>query len=175
MRSFVFLSSLLFLTACGTTKLTRVGAPQPARALNCEFDVYTTAPQGSFVEIGTLDVNPGAYGTNVYRDLSDFKEEISREVCKSGGDAAIAYANGYGMWIKATVIKRTAPAPQLAKQAAPVAAAPQAAPVAAPQAAPGATTPAPSSGAAPAGCSYDTQCKGDRVCEAGQCVSPAAQ
>ena len=24
------------------------------------------------------------------------------------------------------------------------------------------------------GCSYDTQCKGDRVCEAGQCVSPPA-
>ncbi len=43
----------------------------------------------------------------------------------------------------------------------------------------GATTPGGSQ-AAPAepatdGCQYDTQCKGDRICEAGQCVSPAPQ
>jgi len=25
------------------------------------------------------------------------------------------------------------------------------------------------------GCQYDTQCKGDRVCESGQCVAPRTQ
>jgi hypothetical protein len=81
-------------------------------------------------------------------------------VCKAGGDGAIAFANGYGMWIKATVIKRTGVAAAPAPAAAPVASAPAAA------------IPAAASGAEHSGCSYDTQCKGDRICEAGRCVSP---
>jgi len=61
----------------------------------------------------------------------------------SGGDAAIAYANGYGYYIKATVLKGTG------------------------RPAPVSLTSAPSGG-----CTYDTQCKGDRVCVAGACVDP---
>ncbi len=40
-----------------------------------------------------------------------------------------------------------------------------------------ARVPAPSVGQAstPTGCQYDTQCKGDRVCEHGQCVDASAQ
>jgi hypothetical protein len=31
-----------------------------------------------------------------------------------------------------------------------------------------------SGGSVPVGCQYDSQCKGDRICSAGQCVAPAA-
>lgn len=44
---------------------------------------------------------------DVYTDLSSFKESIRPHVCKLGGDAALGLANGYGMWIKATVLRRT--------------------------------------------------------------------
>lgn len=35
----------------------------------------------------------------------------------------------------------------------------------------GAAAPAAAAGS-PAGCQYDTQCKGERICKAGQCVDP---
>lgn len=41
------------------------------------------------------------------------------------------------------------------------------------EATPGGSNASPPEPATPAGCGFDTQCKGDRVCEAGKCVSPA--
>ena len=37
-----------------------------------------------------------------------------------------------------------------------------------------ASTKQPESGASGKGCSFDTQCKGDRICVQGQCVAPTA-
>lgn len=127
------------LVACGSTSLTRTGPPQAARASNCEFQVLTAPPNGDYVEVGTVDVS----GSSVSDNLSTFKKEIRESVCAAGGDAAIAYANGYGYYIKATVLKGTG------------------------RPAPVSLTSAPSGG-----CTYDTQCKGDRVCVAGACVDP---
>jgi hypothetical protein len=128
------------LTACGSTTLTKSGPPVVPREPNCEFAIYTTEPAGH-AEVGSIDVTPGAYATNVYKNLEDFKEAIRPHVCAAGGDAAIAWANGYGMYIKATVLKETSQQPVPAK---------------------------------PTGCQYDSQCKGDRICEHGSCVSPSA-
>lgn len=38
---------------------------------------------------------------------------------------------------------------------------------------PGTSNAAPPQPTSPGGCEYDTQCKGDRICEARRCVSPA--
>ena len=79
--------------------------------------------------------------------LASFRDAVRSRVCEAGGDAIIALANGDGQYVKATVLIRSAAQPAQTRDAA----------------VPG------------AGCSFDAQCKGDRVCEAGRCVEPAAQ
>ena len=147
-RTLCAIFAALSLIACGATSVTMTGPTVPPRGDHCKFRVLTTTPAAPFDEIGVIDVQPGAYGADVYRDLSEFKEHIEPYVCQAGGDAAIALANGYGMYIKATIIKvhgaspsRTVPPPPL---------------------------PASSLG----GCQYDTQCKGERVCRDGECADP---
>jgi len=124
--------------------LTRTGPPQPARAATCEFEVFTAAPSAPFVEIGTLDV---AYSDE---KLSNFKKRIAPYVCAAGGDAVIAMSNGLGTYIKATVLKTSDP------RAAATTPTEASAPALAPKAA--------------GGCTFDTQCKGDRICSKGECV-----
>ena len=142
----------VLLAGCGSTNMTPNGPPQRPRAENCEFRLFTAPPAEPYTEVAAIDVQFGAYGTNAYTNLASFKRKIQPYVCRAGGDAAVAYANGYGMYIKATVLKAL-PAP------APVAAA------AAPQPAASADT----------GCHYDAQCKGSRICVKGECVdSPAS-
>ena len=183
MKHSVLFASLLVLSACGSTKLTPVGEAQPPRSPDCDFDIFTSTPQLAYTEIGTIDVNFGAYGHNTFRDLADFKEEIRPQVCESGGDGAIALANGLGFWIKATVIQFTDDAtPIRVIRVVPSTSQTQvepAEPTQPKQAAPPIETPSVESsgvepsGAEHSGCSYDTQCKGDRICEAGRCVSPS--
>jgi hypothetical protein len=126
-------------------------APQRPRSDNCEFQTFSTPPAGGYAEVAVIDVQFGAYGSNVYTDLAGFKQKIQPYVCRAGGDAALVHVNGYGMYIKATVLKAVA--------AAPVAAAPVA---------------APSAAAPDTACHYDGQCKGDRLCVKGECVDPPA-
>src|SRR5215217_5766885 len=145
MASVVMLGGLVSLVGCGSTRMATNGPPRAARAANCEFRMLTTAPAGEFIEVGAIDVQPGGYGTNVYTDLSSFTQKIAPYVCKAGGDAAIGVANGYGMYIKATILK-SVPAPSSSPPSA-------------------TTEPTPASTTASAvGCLYDTQCKGDRIC-----------
>jgi len=140
--------------ACGSTEMTATGPAAAPRAETCDFEILTSTPLIGYREIGTVDVTPGGYGVNQFTSLSDFKEHIQPNVCKLGGDAAIASANGYGMYIKATVLKR------IEVETAP-------------------RTPAPAPVAAVAkptahGCEFDSQCKGDRICVEGKCQAPAA-
>ena len=125
--------------------MTRSGQAYPSRGPTCEFEVFTTTPSRPYAEIGTVDVQFGGWGDHMYRDLAEFKQVIEPHVCESGGEAAIALANGYGLYIKATVIKFEA------RPAAPAASAVP---------------------AASGGCEYDAQCKGDRVCVKHECVNP---
>jgi hypothetical protein len=139
------LCACVSLAACGSTTMLTTGAKQPPRPQGCDFQVLTGVPASGYSELGTIDVQPGGWGSNVYTHLDGFKEKIQPYVCEAGGDAALAVANGYGMYIKATILKRTG------------AAAPAADP----------------SHADAAGCQFDTQCKGERVCVKGECVDPA--
>jgi hypothetical protein len=121
--------------------LTRTGPQLPSRGDQCDFQALTTPPAGGFVEIGTIDVQSAFAITK----LDDFKARIEPYVCQAGGDAAVAWANGYGIYVKATVLKSKG-APTEAQQPAPA--------------------------QAGGGCQFDTQCKGDRVCVKGECVDP---
>jgi hypothetical protein len=157
-KQFILTALLVLSTvaACGSTTLTPTGQRFPPHSPQCQVQVYTAMPASGFFEIGTIDVQYGAYGSNTYRDIESFTREIRPYVCQAGGDAAIAFSNGLGMYIKATVLKAgVAPA----MTAAP---APAAVPAPATQQAP----------RAPAGCQFDTQCKGDRICVNGACVAP---
>jgi hypothetical protein len=150
-KTYGWILCLAFL-GCGSTNMTATGEAQSPRAAECDFDILTATPFTGFKEIGTIDVTPGGYGIDVFTDLSAFKDHIRPQVCQLGGDAAIASANGYGMYIKATVLKRAAGA------------------------APASVAPSVASAAAPtgkSGCEYDAQCKGDRICISGKCQSPA--
>ncbi len=104
------LSLSTLAVACGSTTLTRTGAVQPARPENCAFEVVTSFPKGPYTEVGTIDIQPGQLGRNVYRTLGGVEEEIAPEVCKAGGDVAVAQANAYGRYDKAIVLKRGAQA-----------------------------------------------------------------
>ncbi len=146
---------LLLVTACGSTRFTQTGQRYPARERKCQIQVVTRAPASGFIEIGTIDVKPGSYGANKFRDLESFTKAIRLDVCEAGGDAAVAMVNVQGEYVKATVLKAIV-----------VAAAP-AAPAVQPAAAPAAP-------ATPAGCSFDAQCKGDRICVNNVCVSPTS-
>lgn len=132
---------------CGTTEATATGPAAAPRAETCDFDILTTVPLLGYREIGTIDVTSGAYGDNRFTNLSEFKQHIQPNVCQLGGDVAIAFANGDGLYIKATVMKR------VEGNAAPVAEAAK---------------------PAPHGCEFDSQCKGDRICVEGKCQAPAA-
>ena len=133
---------LAALLACGgPTKMT-ASREVPPRAPDCDFEVLTAPPGPGYYEIAVVDV-PAA---KQYDKVGRFKDHIRPHVCEAGGDAAWVLANGAGVYIKATVLKRATPV-----QAQPVAA-----------------TPAPTEG-----CKFDAQCKGDRICVAGECRAPA--
>lgn len=135
----------VLLVGCTSASLTKAGAARSPKPKTCEFEILTALPE-NHVEVGTVDVKPGEYGP-WYRDLGEFKEFIRPQVCEAGGEAAVALANGNGIYVKATVLVRDKAAASTTPTAAP------------------STT---SSG----GCNYDTQCKGDRLCREGECVDP---
>ena len=148
--SLLLLCCFGLLSGCAFTTMTRTGPVYPPREPKCPFQLFTTPPWGPFVEIGVVDSGPGPGSV---RDLDFFREIIQPYVCFAGGDAVIAFANGQGYYIKATILKQVAPA----------------APPPGPPAGIVVPTPDPNQG-----CHYDTQCKGVRICVNGTCVSPPA-
>lgn len=132
---------------CCKPKITKTGPDRPPKPPDCDFHVFTTQPEGRWVEIAVID------DASDTRNIERFKEMIAEQVCEVGGDAAMVWMNGHGQYIKATVL---AFSPPVAGPTAPPAPAPMPSPAA----------------ASPQGCQYDTQCKGNRVCVQGKCVAP---
>lgn len=102
----IVLGVLFAALGCGSTTFLKTGKAMPPKAESCEFEMFTAEVDGAYEEIGLVDVNPGAAGANTFRELSAFKNEIRPLVCRAGGDAAIAYANAFGYYTKASVLKR---------------------------------------------------------------------
>ena len=155
-RRLVSVSVLAAAVGCGSIKMTTTGPPGfGPKPSYCDYSMFTTMPEGDWTEIAVIDVTPGGYGHHAYTDIAKFNKAVRSEVCAAGGDAVIAFANGHGVYIKATVLKRMGPGPAPA-------------PAAAPPAEPSVKQPERDS----SGCRNDTQCKGDRICVKGECMAP---
>jgi hypothetical protein len=105
-----WLVALAVSSACAETRLTPAGPGTRAQDGPCSFEILTIPPGAAYVEIGVVNTQLGDYGSNAFSTLSDFKKEIAPYVCKAGGDAAVAYANDAGIYIRATILK-SAPKP----------------------------------------------------------------
>jgi len=141
---------------CAAKAVTVNGPAEAARPPTCDFEILTTAPPVGYREIGTVDITPGPFASG-FRDLDDFKEDIRKDVCRLGGDAAVAHADVASFYTKASVMKRFATQP------------PPPAPTPVPVPVPNAVAKPPESH----GCEFDTQCKADRICLEGKCQAPA--
>jgi len=139
-------SVLLALAGCGgSISVSRSGPRQAARPEDCPYRMYTVPPSKGFTEIGVVDVSRGS--GEAASEITEFKRQIRPFVCAAGGDAAIAFANNQGLYLRATILKRDPSSEALAVNAAVT---------------------------GDLDCHYDTQCKGDRLCEGGRCVNPIA-
>lgn len=140
------------MAGCAKPRLARTGPQLPPRPPDCTFHVFTTEPQGEWVEVGVVE--NVAQTTN----LGLFTRKITKVVCEAGGEAVFVWMNGAGMYVKATVLAGAPPQSGL------------------PYVQPPAPAPAPAPAAEnPSGCAHDAQCKGDRICVNHQCVAPAAE
>ncbi len=102
------LSLLVLVVGCSLTpsyKLTASTKTPPAsKPPTCEFRVVNMPPQGNFEEIATL--TPEDYAAS---DPEKFKSVVQADVCRVGGDVAITEVNGFGQYVRGTVLRKTAP------------------------------------------------------------------
>ena len=120
---FVAVSSLVLLAGCMTfgysyTPTTRNVAA--AREPNCDFDLLSMRPDRPFRELGVIErVGPVSRGGSSF--AAAFKANVGEGVCLAGGDAVVTEVNGFGQYIRGTIIEyrdqpsRPAPAPPAAR------------------------------------------------------------
>lgn len=74
--------------------------------LNCEFNVYATEPSKPYIELGLIAFSQKGFSTLGPTNVQDAKILSQEYVCQSGGNGLLLWTvNGYGQYIKATVIK----------------------------------------------------------------------
>jgi hypothetical protein len=95
---------VILLPACAMYapkyKLTATGAVGVAKPASCDFIIATTKVDRPYDEIAILDCDANKAG-----DVAAFKESVRTQVCGIGGDAVIAEVNGYGSYVRGTVLK----------------------------------------------------------------------
>ncbi|MFY2561204.1 hypothetical protein ACN469_26625 [Corallococcus terminator] len=97
------LSLALASFGCYSTKYSYARTTQAtaeARPATCQVDLFTTRPEGSFVELGVLENRYVPRST-----ANEFVEAVRSQVCEAGGDAVLAEVNGFGNYIRGTVIR----------------------------------------------------------------------
>ena len=102
MRAIVAL--LILVPACAmynpSYKLTKTGVAGPGKPPSCDFIIATTKVDRPYDEIAILDCEANKAG-----DVAAFKESVRAQVCAVGGDAVIAEVNGYGSYVRGTVLR----------------------------------------------------------------------
>jgi hypothetical protein len=98
------------LAACAISKaqykLSASAPTQPApHAATCDFRVVNTIPDGKYDEIATLSID-WETGTAAM-DPDDFKLRVRPDVCRVGGDVVITEINGYGAYVRGTVLRKS--------------------------------------------------------------------
>ena len=95
---------LTLLPACAmyapSYKMTNTGAAGLAKPASCDFVIATTKVDRPYDEIAVLDCDANKAG-----DIGAFKESVRAQVCGVGGDAVIAEVNGYGSYVRGTVLR----------------------------------------------------------------------
>lgn len=94
----------LSLLACGgpTLKFSGVGEARTPKPPNCQVTVYSATPTKPYDELGIISIRYD--NTGFLTELEDVMKVIRPEVCKAGGDAAVARRNDYGTYVSATVL-----------------------------------------------------------------------
>jgi len=81
---------------------TQTGPHRPANPASCSVRLYTTPPPGAFEELGVLEIN-GGWGA--VRSAGQFLDANREQVCAVGGNAVLTEINGYGQYVRATVLR----------------------------------------------------------------------
>ena len=105
------LPGLLVVAGCASAWYVPTGATYPARATDCEIQVFSTdLPDRDYEEIGILE----GEGSLWKADMGDLLPKLKEQACLAGGDAIILntsqrYAEGEQgtskMYASATVIR----------------------------------------------------------------------
>jgi hypothetical protein len=105
MKNLAITLGALSLFACSgpTMKFSGLGEARPPKPPNCQITVYSSTPTKTYDELGTLRF-VYAGNTGFLTELKDVMKAIQPEVCKAGGDAAIARPNEHGTYVTATVL-----------------------------------------------------------------------
>lgn len=81
-------------------------APFAALPPDCELNVFTTEPSKPYVELGLIEFSQNGLGALGPRNVQEAKTLSQEYVCQAGGNGLLLWTvNGYGQYIKATVIK----------------------------------------------------------------------
>lgn len=75
--------------------------PLTPKPPGCEFMVVGSMPQGNYEEIAT--VRSAGKGCD---DPEEFREAVRADVCKVGGDLVVTEVNGYGDFVRGTVLRK---------------------------------------------------------------------
>lgn len=103
----ITLPGLCLLACAPALKFTAAGATtRPAKPPTCDFAVLATAPVEAHEELGTIDIRYDG-STGFINDAETLKRRLRHHVCSVGGDAVVGHANGYGTYLKATVLSLT--------------------------------------------------------------------
>jgi hypothetical protein len=80
----------------------------PKKAGDCFLEVYSTAPQRRYDELGTFDIHVGG-GSRKIESTGALREAIGPDACELGADALIAFTyNGLSLYTRAVAIRWTA-------------------------------------------------------------------
>lgn len=73
---------------------------------NCDFAVYATQPKKEFYELGVIEFTKSGFSQFGPQNITEAKSMSQEFVCKAGGNGLLLWeANGFGQYVKATVIK----------------------------------------------------------------------
>jgi len=124
MRLTVFVAALL-VAGCiqlGSYRYTPTTRNVAAvRRPSCAFDLLTARPDQPFFELGVLErpTDPARDESGLpARTAAQFRQVVAEQVCRVGGDAVLTEVNGFGSYIRGTVIKYRDAAPEPPEEAA---------------------------------------------------------
>ena len=116
-----FLTLVALATGCAGTAqyFPRNADTYPQRAANCEFEVFTSRPDG-YTEIGRVELQPRALSDS-HASIEVFADKVRPEVCNAGGHAVHVQSTANGpevlgvsraYWTLGTVLRRTEDLPE---------------------------------------------------------------